>query len=57
MAWVSPTRPRGVDVSPYFEVVKPTLVRGFNYKDLAWADLEGLHALKNSAPSQNAYAS
>ena len=46
--------PRDFDVSPYFEVVKPTLVRGFNYKDLAWADLESLRALKSSAPSRNA---
>lgn len=31
--------PRDFDISPYFEVVKPTLVRGFNYKTMAWADL------------------
>jgi hypothetical protein len=24
--------PRDFDISPYFEVVKPTIVRGFNYK-------------------------
>ena len=46
--------PRDFDVSPYFEVVKPTLVRGFNYKDLAWADRQGLRALRSSAPSRNA---
>lgn len=46
--------PRDFDVSPYFEVVKPTLVRGFNYKDLAWADGHSLRALKSSAPSRNA---
>jgi hypothetical protein len=31
--------PRDFDVSPYFMVVKPTLARGFNYKDMHWADL------------------
>jgi hypothetical protein len=30
--------PRDFDISPYFEVVKPTLVRGFDYKAVAWAD-------------------
>ena len=30
--------PRDFDISPYFEVVKPTLTRGFNYKAMAWAD-------------------
>ena len=33
--------PRDFDISPYFEVVKPTLVRGFDYKAMAWADLPG----------------
>ncbi|OSJ26582.1 hypothetical protein BSZ19_35545 [Bradyrhizobium japonicum] len=31
--------PRDFDISPYFMVVKPTLARGFNYKDMLWADL------------------
>lgn len=30
--------PRDFDVSPYFEVVKPTLAAGFDYQQLAWAD-------------------
>jgi hypothetical protein len=30
--------PRDFDISPYFEVVKPTLVNGFDYKVMAWAD-------------------
>jgi hypothetical protein len=30
--------PRDFDISPYFEVVKPTLVKGFDYKAMAWAD-------------------
>ncbi|HEY0223169.1 MAG TPA: YiiX/YebB-like N1pC/P60 family cysteine hydrolase [Pseudolabrys sp.] len=31
--------PRDFDISPYFEVVKPTVVKGFNYKAMAWADV------------------
>jgi hypothetical protein len=31
--------PRDFDISPYFQVVKPTLVVGFNYKRMHWADL------------------
>jgi hypothetical protein len=31
--------PRDFDISPYFMVVKPTLARGFNYKNMHWADL------------------
>lgn len=31
--------PRDFDISPYFEVVKPTIVKGFNYRTLHWADL------------------
>lgn len=31
--------PRDFDISPYFEVVKPTLVRGFDYKAMAWVDM------------------
>ena len=31
--------PRDFDISPYFEVVKPTVRRGFDYKAMAWADL------------------
>lgn len=30
--------PRDFDISPYFEVVKPTLAHGFDYRRLAWAD-------------------
>jgi hypothetical protein len=29
--------PADFDLSPYFEIVKPTLVSGFNYKGLTWA--------------------
>jgi Permuted papain-like amidase enzyme, YaeF/YiiX, C92 family len=31
--------PRDFDISPYFEVVKPTLLNGFDYKAMAWADI------------------
>jgi len=31
--------PRDFDISPYFEVVKPTLRKGFDYKKMHWADL------------------
>ena len=30
--------PRDFDISPYFEVVKPTLLNGFDYKQMQWAD-------------------
>jgi hypothetical protein len=30
--------PRDFDLSPYFEIVKPTLVFGFDYKRLRWLD-------------------
>jgi len=36
--------PRDFDISPYFEVVKPTLVGGFDYKKMHWADLPLRHA-------------
>ncbi len=30
--------PADFDLSPYFEIVKPTIAEGFNYKGLKWAD-------------------
>ncbi len=30
--------PRDFDLSPYFEIVKPTIADGFNYKDLVWGN-------------------
>ena len=30
--------PRDFDISPYFEIVKPTIVLGFDYTALHWAD-------------------
>jgi hypothetical protein len=32
----SPFAPRDFDVSPYFEIVKPALRRGFDYRALRW---------------------
>jgi hypothetical protein len=31
--------PRDFDISPYFRIVKPALVRNFNYKFTHWVDL------------------
>jgi hypothetical protein len=31
--------PRDFDISPYFEIVKPSLMENFNYKFIDWADL------------------
>jgi hypothetical protein len=31
--------PRDFDISPYFAVVKPTIVKGFDYRKLHWSDL------------------
>ncbi len=32
--------PRDFDLSPFFQVVKPTLARGFDYKGVAWEGLD-----------------
>ena len=29
--------PRDFDVSPYFNVIKPTIASGFNYHNLVWS--------------------
>jgi hypothetical protein len=31
--------PRDFDISPYFQIVKPTLMDNFNYKSMEWVDL------------------
>ena len=36
--------PRDFDISPYFEVVKPTIACGFDYKAMAWADMPAADA-------------
>jgi len=30
--------PRDFDISPYFELVKPTITCGFDYRAMQWAD-------------------
>ncbi len=40
--------PRDFDLSPYFEIVKPTLVAGFDYRRLTWSE--------NSEPVTRGYA-
>jgi hypothetical protein len=46
--------PRDFDISPYFEVVKPTIRRGFDYKAMAWADVPASDAgeLVSLVPAQ-----
>jgi len=41
---VSEAERQEIDISPYFEVVKPTIVKGFNYKAMAWADVPAVDA-------------
>jgi Permuted papain-like amidase enzyme, YaeF/YiiX, C92 family len=36
--------PRDFDISPYFNVVKPTIAKGFDYKSLQWVDPEPIGA-------------
>ncbi|MCZ7654608.1 MAG: hypothetical protein M5R42_10510 [Rhodocyclaceae bacterium] len=38
--------PRDFDISPYFEIVKPTLARGFDYRQITW-DGEGENTPSN----------
>ena len=35
--------PRDFDISPYFQLVKPTVERGFDYRRMTWADLPQPH--------------
>jgi hypothetical protein len=45
---------RAISILPYFEVVKPTIVRGFNYKAIAWADVRPVaDAVTGLAPAQD----
>jgi hypothetical protein len=43
--------PRDFDISPYFSVVKPTIEKGFNYRNLHWADLPLRPVEEVEAPS------
>lgn len=40
--------PRDFDLSPYFQIVKPTLEFGFDYKGLVWADQQTKEEAKSS---------
>jgi hypothetical protein len=42
--------PRDFDVSPYFEIVKPSLARGFDHHALDWADTQRLGQLGLQGP-------
>jgi hypothetical protein len=44
--------PRDFDISPYFNVVKPTIARGFDYKRLHWVEPQAIEA--PSAPFASA---
>jgi len=39
--------PRDFDISPYFEVVKPTIAHGFDYRKMQWADQSALAATES----------
>src|SRR5207302_7784498 len=39
--------PRDFDISPYFQIVKPTLMENFNYKFMDWADLPAPPAISS----------
>ena len=41
--------PRDFDISPYFEIVKPTIENGFDYRTLAWDDAGAGSAERASA--------
>jgi hypothetical protein len=42
--------PRDFDISPYFQLVKPTVERGFDYRCMTWADLPQIEDAAPSAP-------
>ena len=48
--------PRDFDISPYFQLVKPTIENGFDYRRLAWAHLPHTHETAAAAPDED-YAS
>jgi hypothetical protein len=42
--------PRDFDISPYFQLVKPTIENGFDYRRLSWAHLPHTHETVAAAP-------
>ena len=45
--------PRDFDLSPFFEIVKPTLVEGFNYKGVSWAKPDPLDSAASPGSPAN----
>jgi len=48
--------PRDFDISPYFQLVKPTLERGFDYRSLNWADRPASNGAAPAVSQPNAAA-
>ena len=48
--------PRDFDISPYFNVVKPTIARGFDYKTLHWADPRHAATVRRSVKASGSAA-
>lgn len=46
--------PRDFDIAPYFEVVKPTIVRGFDYRAMHWTDTVGREKAETIIPPPSA---
>ncbi len=46
--------PRDFDLSPYFQIIKPTLEYGFDYKQLRWAEDAPAEAATGDAPEMDA---
>lgn len=42
--------PRDFDISPYFQLIKPTIEQGFDYRALSWAD-QVAEAMDDGAPA------
>ena len=47
--------PRDFDISPYFQLVKPTIERGFDYRRMAWAHLPHTHDRTPTAPEDEEF--
>jgi hypothetical protein len=46
--------PRDFDISPYFQLIKPTIERGFDYRLMAWAHLPETHEPVPAVPDRAA---
>jgi len=45
--------PRDFDLSPYFEIIKPTAESGFDYRNMNWLEQEALYAKRIDPVAQN----